>query len=103
MPDKRASSPCDGRVTVLLLKSVSFSLALSALLYGMTSAPAYAYLDPGTGSMILQLLLGGIAGLALAGKFYWHRLLTLVGLRSEATETGPGEAQGNDLNSRIDR
>lgn len=32
--------------------------------------PAYAYLDPGTGSMILQLLLGGVAGVLIIGKLY---------------------------------
>ncbi len=34
---------------------------------------AYAYLDPGSGSMLLQLLLGGIAGLAVIMKLYWAR------------------------------
>ena len=36
--------------------------------------PALAYLDPGTGSMILQLLLGGIAGALVVGKLYWQRV-----------------------------
>jgi len=35
--------------------------------------PAFAYLDPGTGSMIVQLLLGGIAGALVVGKLYWQR------------------------------
>ena len=38
------------------------------------SAPAYAYLDPGTGSIILQLLLGGVAGGIVIFKLYWARL-----------------------------
>ena len=37
------------------------------------SAPAHAYLDPGTGSMFLQLLLGGLAGAAVVGRMYWSR------------------------------
>ena len=37
------------------------------------TGPAWAYLDPGTGSMMLQLLLGGIAGAMVVGKLYWHR------------------------------
>lgn len=36
--------------------------------------PAWAYLDPGTGSIILQLLLGGVAGVAMVAKLYWHRV-----------------------------
>ena len=33
---------------------------------------AYAYVDPGTGSMILQLLLGGFVGAFLIVKLYWR-------------------------------
>ena len=32
------------------------------------------YLDPGAGSMILQALAGGLAGLAVVGKLYWGRI-----------------------------
>jgi hypothetical protein len=62
-------------------KVVVAPLAGSIVVYGATSMPAHAYLDPGTGSMILQVLLGGVAGLALAGKLYWHRFLTAIGVR----------------------
>lgn len=41
--------------------------------------PAYAYLDPGSGSMLLQVLLGGVAALAVILKFYWNRFLLLFG------------------------
>lgn len=41
---------------------------------------AHAYLDPGSGSMLLQLLLGGVAGLAVVVKLYWHRFLALFGV-----------------------
>ena len=37
-------------------------------------APAEAYLDPGAGSMLLQFVLGGVAGVAVIGKLFWHRL-----------------------------
>lgn len=33
-----------------------------------------AYLDPGAGSLILQALAGGVAGVAVVGKLYWGRL-----------------------------
>jgi hypothetical protein len=33
---------------------------------------ALAYLDPGSGSMMLQLLLGGIVGVAAILKLYWN-------------------------------
>ena len=36
--------------------------------------PAWAYLDPGSGSMIMQLLLGGVAGITMVLKLYWQRI-----------------------------
>ena len=51
-----------------LIFVVVFALALDF------SKSAHAYLDPGTGSMILQLLLGGFAGALVVGKLYWQRI-----------------------------
>ena len=36
---------------------------------------AQAYLDPGTGSMILQGVIAGIAMATVTIKLYWHRLV----------------------------
>lgn len=36
------------------------------------------YIDPSAGSLILQLLLGGLAGAALLLKMFWRRLVNLV-------------------------
>ena len=44
-----------------------------------------AYIDPGSGSMLLQMLLGGIAGVAVAVRMYWHRLRAFFGTRSNNT------------------
>ena len=44
--------------------------------------PAFAYLDPGTGSMMLQLLLGGVAGALVVGNLYWQRIKTFFGGKS---------------------
>ena len=40
----------------------------------LVTEPAFAYLDPGTGGMLIQIILGGVAGLAVAGKLFWHQL-----------------------------
>ncbi len=45
------------------------------MLYLSATAPAYAYLDAGTGSMLLQLFLGGLAGIGVIAKLYWHRIV----------------------------
>ncbi|HEY7460982.1 MAG TPA: hypothetical protein VIC59_03795 [Gemmatimonadota bacterium] len=48
------------------------------LLVGLP-VPAHAYLDPGSGSMLLQALLGGIAGVTVLVKLYWRRLVARFG------------------------
>ena len=35
--------------------------------------PVRAYLDPGSGSMLLQVLLGGFAAVGVAIRLYWQR------------------------------
>jgi hypothetical protein len=45
-----------------------------------------AYLDPGSGSVLLQALLGGVAAIAITGKLWWHRLLTLLRIRKPEAE-----------------
>ena len=38
---------------------------------------AFAYLDPGTGSIILQAILGAIAAAASYCAFYWNKVKNL--------------------------
>jgi hypothetical protein len=47
---------------------------LAAVIVLATTAPAYAYLDPGTGSIILQAILGGLAMGAVTARLYWAKL-----------------------------
>ena len=56
----------------------------------LISTPAYAYLDPGTGSILLQGLLGGLAGAAVFLKLYWHKLLSLFG-RKKSDDTNENQ------------
>ncbi len=39
------------------------------------------YIDPGTGSIILQAIVAGIVGGAVAVKLFWHRILTFFGIK----------------------
>ncbi len=47
-------------------------ISFFALLIG--TEPAWAYLDPGTGSLILQSLIAGIAGALVVCRLYWAQL-----------------------------
>lgn len=57
--------------SIRYITHVTISLLLILII---TTEPAYAYLDPGTGAMIIQLLLGGIAGALMVGKLYLHKI-----------------------------
>jgi hypothetical protein len=59
--------------------------ALVTLLY---ASPALAYLDPGTGSILLQGVIAVIAAGAVALKLYWRRLKSVFGRKPEP---GPAE------------
>ena len=46
----------------------------------------FAYLDPGSSSMIVQMFLGGLAAAGVALKLYWRRFLRLLGIRKDEEE-----------------
>jgi hypothetical protein len=58
-----------------------------------------AYLDAGSASLFVQLVLGGFAALAVTAKLYWRRLLVFLHLRkpedyaAEAAEPAPEPAE----------
>jgi hypothetical protein len=47
----------------------------------LLSSDAYAYLDPGTGSLLLQGLLAALATAAAAAGLYWNHILLFFGIR----------------------
>lgn len=55
---------------------LSAALAAGAL----TATPAHAYIDPGSGSMVVQLVVAAIAGGLFTLKVYWRRLKAHFGL-----------------------
>ena len=64
--------------------SKGFTVLGAAVLIMLACAgPAYAYLDPGAGSLILQGLIAGIVAVGVGVRIYWHRLLRLLGIRKD--------------------
>jgi hypothetical protein len=47
------------------------------LILASATTPAFAYLDPGAGSMLLQAILAAVAGSVFALKQYWRRVVSL--------------------------
>jgi len=49
------------------------------ILYLAFPHPAYAYLDPGTGSFILQMLIATLLGILLAVRLFWAKIKIFLG------------------------
>ena len=60
------------------------------------SATAHAYLDPGTGSILVQSLLAGIAGAAAVVSLYWQRLKTFFTNRRKHSHDARSRATSPD-------
>jgi hypothetical protein len=66
------------------------ALALAAFL--SIASPAQAYLDPGTGSMLVSAVIGVVAAVGLALKMFWYRLVGWA--RGKRRGPGVGTAGG---------
>lgn len=62
----------------LLYKSVFLPVFTVTLFWGIVSSqPAHAYLDPNTGSMILQMIVAGIVGLGCTLSIWKEKISNL--------------------------
>ncbi len=66
--------------------SMFAATSVAAVLY---AGPAWAYLDPGTGSMLLQGLIGAVAALAFTLKLYWHKFTGLFKSKRPSDQAEP--------------
>ncbi|MBJ3762510.1 hypothetical protein ILP92_07110 [Maribius pontilimi] len=58
------------------------------------SAPAHAYIDPGTGTLIVQGLIGSFVAIATVGGLYLQRIRSAVARvfgKTESSESGEPE------------
>ena len=44
-----------------------------------------AYIDPGTGSIIIQAVIATVVGIGVVVKLFWHRILKFLGIRKSIT------------------
>jgi hypothetical protein len=63
-----------------------------AILLVLVSSPAYAYLDPGTGSMLIQGALAALAVASAAVAAFWTRLRQIFSGRRR-----PAEPENRDV------
>ena len=63
------------------------ALAVAALL--LLPRPALAYLDPGSGSFIYQILIASLLGASVAVKMYWRKIKSFIARHSAREKNGP--------------
>jgi len=64
------------------MKKIQISIFVTALVL-VNFESAYAYIDPSTGSYILQLVLAGLLGALFTVKIFWRKIkLTITQLFS---------------------
>lgn len=70
------------------------------------SSPSHAYLDPGTGSIILQSILAGIAVALGVLRLYWHRFKMFIssltgGRNDQENETTQEFSEDPDIQNDV--
>ena len=63
------------------MQSFRFRIVMGVVI-SIIAANANAYIDPGTGSALIQCLIATIAALGITLKLYWHRVLRFFGIGS---------------------
>ena len=59
-----------------MIRVISLILIVSIILLfsGTVISDAYAYIDPGSGSIVIQALIGALVGVGITLKVYWAKI-----------------------------
>ena len=100
-PSPSASSrPFGGRGRIAFAVALFFLLAASAVEAFVADQTAssdglrLAYLDPGTGSLIIQVIAASLAAAAVVLRTYWHKIKSLFG-GGQTSESTDGDLQAS--------
>lgn len=59
---------------------------------GLLAAPAAGYIDPGTGSYVLQIAIAFLVGLAFSIKVFWKKIIAFLRKTFGAKKGGGADA-----------
>jgi len=59
-----------------MVKSIGYIPIFSIIILfsGTTISDAYAYIDPGSGSIVIQAIIGALVGVGITLKVYWAKI-----------------------------
>lgn len=76
------------------VRSSAVWIAAFLLYFLVAAAPAaHAYIDPGTGSYVFQVVVGALLGAAVAIKVFWRRIWAFVTRRSVKVKDQAAESE----------
>ena len=71
-------------------------LLIFPAVFMLFSRTAHAYVDPGTGSYVLQMIVAGIAATGLTVRLFWGRLKSYLKKSSDRTSGESGSRRENE-------
>lgn len=67
---------------------------MAAIFLGAAVNPAFAYIDPGTGSILTSAILGGFAALSYTMRSQFYRLKEALAARSRKRSAESADSSG---------
>ncbi|MEO1914448.1 MAG: hypothetical protein ABGW98_11405 [Myxococcales bacterium] len=71
-------------LTVLMVLIGTADVALAALATATDVPARLAYLDPGSGSFVVQALIAMFVGIAVTSRIYWSKIKSVLGFSSSS-------------------
>ncbi len=75
--------------------------SLLSILLICYSSSSYAYLDPGTGSIILQGVIAAVAGAVVTLRLYWYRIKSFFSKSSKKPEKSTSVDASSEEDSNL--
>jgi hypothetical protein len=66
------------------LRFACHTVLLSSLFFVAFTGPSHAYVDPGSASIAITAILGGIAAIGYTARLYWERFKSLFKVASKS-------------------
>ena len=63
---------------MLMPKNLTIVIIFLLVAVALFPAPAQAYIDPGTGSFVIQGIIAAVVGAGFTVKVFWHRIKSAI-------------------------
>ena len=77
------------------MKQLSIT-SLAAIFFSLSSFPAFAYIDPGTGSIVVQAIIAAVVSASFTIKVYWSRIRSYLSKKSGSSAHASEDESNRD-------